>query len=196
MATYMYMYASFPTFAEPPNIKNHLQPLEDCIRHNLIPSLTGQAPPNDILVLTYVIATNVVDQLRHKLPKLLPNETLEPGFPRKISVETACKWMHEMGFEVLMAKKGSFVDGHERDDVVDYWKKFLRRLVSLRFLNVSNAPTAEARDALPDDLVCPSPTVLDKTVIFFHDESTFQANDDQPTFWETKGTHIMRPKSK
>ena len=64
-------------------------------------------------------------------------------------------------------------------------------MVSLGFLNASNAPTAEARNVLPDDLVCPSPTVLD-----FHDETTFQANDDQPTFWGTKGTHIMRPKSK
>ena len=29
---------------------------------------------------------------------LLPNETLEPGFPSKIGVETARKWMHEVGF--------------------------------------------------------------------------------------------------
>ena len=28
---------------------------------------------------------------------LLPNSTLEPGFPRQISVETARKWLHEMG---------------------------------------------------------------------------------------------------
>ena len=27
---------------------------------------------------------------------LLPNEVLEPGFPRRISVETARKWMHEV----------------------------------------------------------------------------------------------------
>ena len=62
---------------------------------------------------------------------LLSNETLEPGFPRKISVETARKWMHELGFEVVTKKKGTFVNGHERDDVVEYRKKFLRRMVSL-----------------------------------------------------------------
>ena len=56
--------------------------------------------------------------------ELLPNETLEPGFPRNIHVETARKWMHEMGFQVLKHKKGSFVDGHERDDVVTYRKHF------------------------------------------------------------------------
>ena len=52
--------------------------------------------------------------------ELLPNETLEPGFPRKISAQTARKWMHQLGFEVLESKKGTFVDGHEREDVVEY----------------------------------------------------------------------------
>ena len=44
---------------------------------------------------------------------LLPNETLEPGFPRKVSVETSRKWMVELGFNVVRKKKGTYVDGHE-----------------------------------------------------------------------------------
>lgn len=32
--------------------------------------------------------------------------------------------------------------------------------------------------------------------MFFHDESTFQCNDDQSTFWGTEGTRIIKPKSK
>ena len=127
---------------------------------------------------------------------LLPNETLEPGFPRKIAVETARKWMHELGFEVVLKKKGTFVDGHEREDVVEYRKMFLRRMVGLGFLHESNAPTEEAKKALPIDLDPPRPELMDKTVVLFHDESTFQANDDQPTLWAKKGTSVMRPKSK
>ena len=46
-------------------------------------------------------------------------QILEPGFPRKISVEMAHKWM---GFEVVTKKKGTFVDGHEQDDVAEYGK--------------------------------------------------------------------------
>jgi hypothetical protein len=39
---------------------------------------------------------------------LLPNKTLEPGFPKKrIGVETAQKWMDEIGFQVLTATKRS-----------------------------------------------------------------------------------------
>ena len=99
--------------------------------------------------------------------QLLFNETLEPGYPRKISVETARNWLHAHGFEVLMAKKGSFVDGHEREDVVKYRKEFLRKMVGLGFLNENNAPTDKAKQSLPQDLRCPSQDVLDKTVSFF-----------------------------
>ena len=88
------------------------------------------------------------------------------------------------------------MDGHEREDVVEYRKKFLGQMVTLGFLSAANAPTDEAKSALHDDLECPPPTVLDKTVVFFHDESTFLCNDDQSTFWEEKGTHIIKPKSK
>lgn len=64
---------------------------------------------------------------------LLPNETLEPGFPRKVSMETARKWMIELGFSVVRKKKGTYVDGHEHEDVVDYCKTLLRKMVSLGF---------------------------------------------------------------
>ena len=41
--------------------------------------------------------------------KLLANEVLKPGFLQRISVETARKWMHEMGFEVQAAKMRSYI---------------------------------------------------------------------------------------
>ena len=72
--------------------------------------------------------------------------------------------MHWMEFRVLTATKGSFVDGHKRPDVVEYRKKFLRRMVSLGFLNSTNAHTDEARQALPSDLECPQ---LDKKWLCF-----------------------------
>lgn len=50
--------------------------------------------------------------------KLLANCLLEPGFPRNVSVETARKYLHHLGFEVLSASKGMYFDGHEHADVV------------------------------------------------------------------------------
>ena len=128
--------------------------------------------------------------------ELLPSSTLEPGFPRQISIETARKWLHQLGFEYLSPKKGSFVDGHERVDVVEYRKKFLRRIVSLGFLRRDNAPTSTAAESLPKDLEEPSPLLTGKTVVFFHDETTFQSNDDQTRQWGAKGTQVVVQKSK
>lgn len=127
---------------------------------------------------------------------LLPNSTLEPGFPRRIGLETARKWLHVLGFEFITPKKGSFVDGHEREDVVVYRKKFLRKMVGLGFLRPDNAPTEDAKNALPSDLHTPSIDRVEKTVIFFHDETIFHVNEDQSRQWGEKGTHVVQHKSK
>ena len=46
--------------------------------------------------------------------ELLPNSTLEAGAPRRISVEVARNWLHDMGFKVKRITKGIYYDGHER----------------------------------------------------------------------------------
>ena len=79
---------------------------------------------------------------------LLPSSILDPGYPRSISVETGCKWLHELGFEVLDKKKGVYIDGHERDDVVQHRQRFLRQMVSGGFLSREFALSEEARSAL------------------------------------------------
>ena len=74
---------------------------------------------------------------------LLPYSTLQPFFPRHISIETACKWLHHLGFEVIKDGKGIYIDGHEREDVIVY------RMVRLGFLNNQNAPTPQAAQFPP-----------------------------------------------
>ena len=74
--------------------------------------------------------------------------------------------MHEIGFEVQAAKKGSYVEGHEHNDVKEYRKTFLRHMAALGFLNHSNAPTEKAKAVLPTDLENISQYIVDKTVIF------------------------------
>ena len=127
---------------------------------------------------------------------LLPNQVLTPGLPRHISVETGRKWLHELGFQILDHKKGTYVDGHEWSDVVEYRSSFLRKMFTLGFLNKDNALTAEAEMCLPQDLESPSADQISKTVVIFHDESTFQANEGQTFFWGTKDMHLLRPKGK
>ena len=80
--------------------------------------------------------------------------------------------------------------------MVEYRAQFLRKMVALGFLNWENAPTPEAKLALPEDLDTPLAEVLAKTIVLFHDESTFQANDYERTQCGTKNDHMLVPKSR
>ncbi len=104
--------------------------------------------------------------------------------------------MHELGFEVLTAKKGVFVDGHERPDVVTYRREFLRKMIKIGFLHFTHAPTDEAKKAFPEDIEPPILEKRSKLAVFFHDETTFQSNEDQNCQWGLKGTKMMKPKSR
>ena len=69
-------------------------------------------------------------------------------------------------------------------------------MIGLGFLNRDNAQTPEAKLALPEDLETLRSRVLAKTIVLFHDESTFQANDYECTQWGTKDDRMLVPKSK
>ncbi len=86
---------------------------------------------------------------------LLPRSTLEPGYPRKTSVQSARKWLHDLGFFIMDTKKGVHYEGHEREDVIESRRKFLWKMVAVGFLNPDNAPTEEAKCSLPADLEAP-----------------------------------------
>ena len=58
---------------------------------------------------------------------LLPSSSLEPHYPRKVGVETCRRWMHELGFEIVDGRKGIYIDGHERKDVVESRQTFYIR---------------------------------------------------------------------
>ena len=60
---------------------------------------------------------------------------MEPGFHKKNAIETLHKRMHEIGFQMLKAKKGSYVNGHECQDVIESQKKLSSKVLVLGFLN-------------------------------------------------------------
>lgn len=51
---------------------------------------------------------------------LLPNSDLPSHYPHSISVRSARRWLHHLGFRPVSHKKGVYIDGHERDDVVKH----------------------------------------------------------------------------
>lgn len=117
-------------------------------------------------------------------------------FPKEDCRGNSTKWLHELGFTPLSSSKGLFFDGHERDDVVQARESYLRTMAEIGFLHPDHAPTPEAARAFPVSVPLPSTEQRAKTVVFFHDESTFQSKDDQTVMWGKKGEHMLRPKSK
>ena len=128
--------------------------------------------------------------------ELLPNSVLEPGYPRRVAVETARKWLHNLGFDVLQLSKGVFIDGHERSDVVESRVKFLEKMTECGFLRPDNAPTEEAARALPANVPHMSKEYGEKCIVWFHDESAYNTTEDTPTLWGEKGKLPIKPKGK
>ena len=61
--------------------------------------------------------------------ELLPHvRQHHPSVRQEISAVTATRWLHKLGFNPISTKKGVYIDGHERHDVVEYRKLFLRKL--------------------------------------------------------------------
>ena len=93
---------------------------------------------------------------------------------KTISLATAQRWLQKMGYRWTKDPKGQFVDGHERADVVDYRQK--------TFLPAWSEIEERTRKWTQQNLDTLSPSER-RTVVWFHDESTFYANDRRKTRW-------------
>ena len=68
-------------------------------------------------------------------------------------------------------------------------------MIAVGFHNESNAPTEDITKHFPSDLEPLTPEQVEKNIVIFHDESTFQTNDDETWIWGQKGQHVLKPKS-
>ena len=123
---------------------------------------------------------------------LLPSYTLSPQLPRSISMRTATRWLHQLGFRPQAHKKGAYVDGHERNDVVEHRMTFLMKLKELRDMHKPPPPCSDERSATP-----PPDAEFRKTlVLIYHDESIFTTNEGQLWMWASDDTPVIQPKTK
>ncbi|OAX33831.1 hypothetical protein K503DRAFT_836237 [Rhizopogon vinicolor AM-OR11-026] len=123
----------------------------------------------------YVTASALVKYLAK------PDIQLRYNLSQTISLKTAERWMMSCGFRWTTAQNGQYIDGHEREDVVDYRQN--------RFLPAWYALDSKTRKWSTIDV-----TQLDEeqtitgrhTVVWFHDESTFYAHDRRKKRWVHK----------
>ena len=107
-----------------------------------------------------------------------------PDAPVHVSVPTATRWLHKLGFNPSSTKKGLYIDGHEREDVVEYRKLYLRKLEVLEATHRPPPPVSGERGS----------DVMKRLVLLYHDESTFHSNDDQGWVWAEKWSQQIKPK--
>ena len=117
---------------------------------------------------------------------------LEIGLPAsvQISERTATRWLHEIGYNVGDAcKKGMYLDGHERPDVVEYRKSFLDWMEQQqKRMAVYDGENMEI-PRMPE-----LPNGVKPLVMVVHDESCFQSNDGGKTCWFDEDHRQIRPK--
>jgi hypothetical protein len=110
---------------------------------------------------------------------------------RGIHIRTAQRWLHKISWRYTQKKKGMYVDGHERDDVVEYRKKFVERWKEYekRFIiydndgNIHSTPTG-----------FPVPQRAFRLILVTHDESTFYENDRRKLQWVSEKTKAVAEK--
>ena len=107
---------------------------------------------------------------------------------KRISDRTAERWMKALGYKYGAWKKGVYVDGHEREDVVIYRKVFLERMME-RFKLMDWYDGDDMDITIEPTLGMDQDGVLEKKCVWVtHDESTFHANDDGGKGWSDE-TH-------
>ncbi|KAJ6483382.1 hypothetical protein C8R45DRAFT_788071, partial [Mycena sanguinolenta] len=109
------------------------------------------------------------------------------GITRKISVRTARRYLHALGYRYTELKKGQYTDGHEREDVVHE-----RDNVYIpKIKNLQKRMQHYTRDGSP---VIGPPPPGKRVIIWYHDESIFYAHDRKRKSWYHKDASKLHKK--
>jgi hypothetical protein len=110
-----------------------------------------------------------------KKPKVMEHyRILKP-----ITLDTACEWMLKLNFKWRQAPKGTYLNGHERPDVVHYRQNIYLPTLAQR----EPAIWAWDKDNLSHLVDPASPSPIRHTVLWFHDQCIFYQNDRRKYHW-------------
>ncbi|KAJ3004691.1 hypothetical protein NUW54_g4694 [Trametes sanguinea] len=126
------------------------------------------------------------------------NETILPtliiSLPRPICERTARRWLIQLGWRRTVLRKGVYMDGHERPDVVEYRQDtFLPLMAEYERRMCRYEPTEDGT------LRCIKPVLVageTEVIAIFHDECCFHANDFKKTAWLREGETVRQSKSR
>jgi hypothetical protein len=101
------------------------------------------------------------------------------GMKKVITERTARNWLHRLGYRWTLEPSGQYVDGHERDNVV----KYRQTIFIPRWMELEPCLRIWTLDGHQEDLFAESRPPTRRLVVWFHDESTFYANDRRKKRW-------------
>ena len=143
-------------------------------RHGGISIIEDQDLQSDLLthlqeIGKYVRAQNIVDYMGR--------EDVKQAYDLKkgVSLATAKRWMHYLGYQWSKTPTGQYVDGHEREDVVTYRQQV--------FIPTWEKLQARMRTWEGEMATLVSLTTGRRVVAWHHDESIFYANDRRKIRW-------------
>ena len=115
------------------------------------------------------------------------------AWKRSISERTARNWLNKLGFAWKDVRKGVYIDGHERDDVVRYRQDMFLPSVQQLFDRGLREWDEDGNIITQVDDI---PVGEKEKILVTHDESTFNANDGKRQMWILNDAQPLRQKSR
>ncbi|KAH6879968.1 hypothetical protein BKA70DRAFT_1127028 [Coprinopsis sp. MPI-PUGE-AT-0042] len=169
----------------------HTLPPTNSGKHHAHPSLLNDERVAQAVrrYLTVVAAGEIGPEMlmRQVNTVIIPALGLDLG-GHKIGVRCARRWLRKLGYSMTEVKKGVYVDGHERPDVVAYRERFLEEILANERL----------RYQFDEKTLEPIAPVLkdgEKLHIpVFQDETIIRSNDLRRRVWAKDGRLPIRKK--
>jgi hypothetical protein len=113
---------------------------------------------------------------------------------KSLSRTATYKWLNRLGFYATKEKKGVYVDGYKREDVIEYrQKEFLPQMALYQSLTTNYEEDA---NKVLQPILPTLPPGEKEHVIYYHDESCFHAKDYSTRIWLDENQQKMPSKSK
>ena len=123
------------------------------------------------------------------------NDTIFPemniALKNPISERTARRWLIKLGWRRTVVRKGVYMDGHEREDVVKYRNQVFLPAIAQFESRMAKHEGQELKKIMPE-----LQEGEKRIIIQYHDESCFHANDEARNLWLREGEQPLRKKSR
>ena len=110
---------------------------------------------------------------------------------KPLCLRTSRRWLIKLGWRHTLVKKGVYMDGHERADVVDYRQKVFLPAMAEFERRMARYEGPELKRVAPN--LAPGEREI---IPNFHDESTFHANEESRSAWLQKDEQPLRKKGR